>query len=152
MQRGILQHCVSFSLSVSESISKDVHIVWIRNMFWRTVIFSDTSIYVTQSEKAFAYSSLKNSSLKISWCIIFENFTFIIHTVKVKVAQSCLTLHVTPWTIQSMEFSRPEIPELVAVPFSRGSSQPRDRTQVSRVAGGSITSWAPREAQEYWSG
>ena len=37
-------------------------------------------------------------------------------------------------------------------PFSRGSSQPRDWTQVSRIAGGFFTSWATREAQEYWSG
>ena len=29
-----------------------------------------------------------------------------------------------------------------AVPFSRGSSQPRDRTQVSHAAGGFFTSWA----------
>ena len=31
--------------------------------------------------------------------------------------------------------------EWVAVPFSRGSSQPRDRTQVSCTAGGFFTSW-----------
>ena len=30
-------------------------------------------------------------------------------------------------------------PEWVAFPFSRGSSQPRDRTQVSRIAGGFFT-------------
>ena len=36
--------------------------------------------------------------------------------------------------------------------FSRGSSQPRDQTQVSRTAGGFFTSWATREAQEYWRG
>ena len=36
--------------------------------------------------------------------------------------------------------------EWVALPFSRGSSQPRDRTQVSGTAGGLFTSWAPREA------
>ena len=30
--------------------------------------------------------------------------------------------------------------EWVAFPFSRGSSQPRDRTQVSRTAGGFFTS------------
>ena len=42
--------------------------------------------------------------------------------------------------------------EWVTVPFSRGSSQPRDRTQVSRIAGGFFISWATREAQEYWSG
>ena len=37
--------------------------------------------------------------------------------------------------------------EWVAVPFSRGSSQPRDWTQVSRIAAGFFTSWASREAQ-----
>ena len=42
--------------------------------------------------------------------------------------------------------------EWVAFPFPRGSSQPRDWTQVSRIAGGFFTSWATREAQEYWSG
>ena len=30
--------------------------------------------------------------------------------------------------------------EWVAIPFSRGSSQPRDRTQVSYIAGGFFTS------------
>ena len=40
----------------------------------------------------------------------------------------------------------------VAVPFSRGSSQPKDQTQVSHIAGGFFTSWATREGQEYWSG
>ena len=34
--------------------------------------------------------------------------------------------------------------EWVAFPFSRLSSQPRDQTQVSRIAGGFFTSWAPR--------
>ena len=35
--------------------------------------------------------------------------------------------------------------EWVAFPFSRGSSQPRHQTQVSRIAGGLFTSWATRE-------
>ena len=34
----------------------------------------------------------------------------------------------------------------VAFPFSRGSSQPRDWTQVSCMAGGFFTNWAIREA------
>ena len=38
--------------------------------------------------------------------------------------------------------------EWVSVPFSRGSSQPRDRTQVSCIAGRFFTSWATREAQK----
>ena len=37
--------------------------------------------------------------------------------------------------------------EWVAIPFSRGFSQPRGQSQVSRIAGGFLTSWATREAQ-----
>ena len=36
--------------------------------------------------------------------------------------------------------------EWVAMPFSRGSSQPRDQTQVSCTAGRFFTIWATREA------
>ena len=36
--------------------------------------------------------------------------------------------------------------EWVAIPFSRGSSQPRDRTQVSHTAGGFFTSWMTGES------
>ena len=36
--------------------------------------------------------------------------------------------------------------EWVAIFFSRGSSQPKDRTQVSRIAGRRSTLWATREA------
>ena len=36
----------------------------------------------------------------------------------------------------------------VAMPSSRGSSQPRDRTQVSCIAGKFFTFWTIREAQE----
>ena len=42
--------------------------------------------------------------------------------------------------------------EWVAFPFSRGSSQPGNWTQVSRTAGRFSTTWATRKAQEYWSG
>ena len=36
--------------------------------------------------------------------------------------------------------------KLLAVSFSSGSSQPRDRTQVSHIVGGFFTSWANKEA------
>ena len=36
--------------------------------------------------------------------------------------------------------------EWAAFPFSMGSSQPRDQTQVSHIASGFFTSWATREA------
>ena len=35
---------------------------------------------------------------------------------------------------------------VVAIPFSRGSFQPRDGTQVSHIAGGLFTIWVTREA------
>ena len=38
------------------------------------------------------------------------------------------------------------IPEWVAIPFSRGSSWPKDRTRASCVAGKFFTVWATREA------
>ena len=60
---------------------------------------------------------------------------------KVKVTQSCLTLY-NPMTILQVRILQVRILEWVAVPFSKGSSQPRDRTQVFSSAGGFFTSWA----------
>ena len=53
---------------------------------------------------------------------------------------SHVQLFATPWTIQSMEFSRPEYWRGVAFLFSRRSSQPRDQIQVSHIAGRFFTS------------
>ena len=52
----------------------------------------------------------------------------------------------TPWTVVH-GILQARILEWVAFPFSRGSSQPRDRSQVSRIAGGFFTNWVIREAQ-----
>ena len=71
--------------------------------------------------------------------------------VKVKVAQLCPTLWDSMGCIVH-GILQARILEWVAFPFSRGSSQPRDQTQVSHIANGFFTSWATREAQEYWSG
>ena len=45
-----------------------------------------------------------------------------------------------------MEYLQARILEWVAFPFSRGSSQPRDWTQVSHMADRFFTIWATREA------
>ena len=64
---------------------------------------------------------------------------------KVKVVQLCPTLcNLMDYTVHGILQAR--ILEWGAFPFSRGSSQPRDRTQVSRIAGRFFTSWATREA------
>ena len=47
---------------------------------------------------------------------------------------------------RSMSILQARILEWVAFPFSRGSSQPRDQTQVSHIAGRIFTVWATREA------
>ena len=65
-----------------------------------------------------------------------------------KVTQLCPTF-VTPWTIHTVHgILQARILEWVAFPFSRGSSQPRDRTQVYCIAGRFFTNWATREAQD----
>ena len=69
------------------------------------------------------------------WAVFFAKWS----EVKWK-SFSSVWLFVTLWTIQSMEFSRPEY------------RIPRHQTQVSHIAGGFFTSWATREAQECWSG
>ena len=58
---------------------------------------------------------------------------------KERVAQSCFTLcDPMDYTVHGILQAR--ILEWVAFPFSRGSSQPRDQTQVSRIAGRFLTS------------
>ena len=67
-----------------------------------------------------------------------------------KVAQSCLTLQPHDSSVHGIFQAR--ILEWLGFPSSRGSSQPRDQTQISHTADRFFTSWATREAQEYWSG
>ena len=60
------------------------------------------------------------------------------------VTQSCPTLcNTMVYTVGGILQAR--ILGWVDGPFSGGSSQPRDRAQVSRIAGGFFTSWATRE-------
>ena len=72
------------------------------------------------------------------------------YSLKVLVAQSCLTL------CDSMDCNLPgssvlgilqaRIVEWVAISFSRGSSQPRDQTRTSCIAGRYLIIWVTREA------
>ena len=64
---------------------------------------------------------------------------------EVKVDQSCPTLcNPMHYTVHGVLQARKL--EWVTFPFSRGSSQARDRTQVSHIASGFFTSWTTREA------
>ena len=79
------------------------------------------------------------------------NWTDLIYKVKVKVTQACPTL-CDPMDYTVYGILQVRILGWVAFPFSRGSSQPRDHTQISCIAGRFFTSWATRETQEHWSG
>ena len=71
--------------------------------------------------------------------------------VKVKLAQSCPTLcKPTDYTVHGILQTR--ILEWVVFPFSRGSSQPRDRTQVSHIAGDYLLSEPPRKPKNTGGG
>ena len=52
---------------------------------------------------------------------------------------------------QLSHMGSPRILEWVAYPFSSRSSQPRNQTRVSFIAGGFFTNWALREALKEWS-
>ena len=64
---------------------------------------------------------------------------------EMKVAQSRPTL-CDPIDYTLCGILQARILERLAFLFSRGSSQSRDQTHVSRIAGGFFASWATREA------
>ena len=70
--------------------------------------------------------------------------------VKVKVAQLCPTLF-DPKDYSVHGILQARILERIGFPFSSGSSQSRDRTQVSHIAGRFITSLATREVASHIS-
>ena len=64
---------------------------------------------------------------------------------------SHVQLFATPWTVARqaplfMGILQTKILEWITMLSSRGSSKPRDQTQVSCIAGGFFTIWATREA------
>ena len=82
------------------------------------------------------------TELKIPWSDVL---------LRVLVAQSCLTL-CDPMDYSLLGFSvhgilQARILEWIAIPFSRGTSQPRDRTLVSCITGRFFTVWATGKSQ-----
>ena len=89
----------------------------------------------------FNFSSASCNVLKVDTVNIFLSSYSIIQIYRVdprfivKVSQSCPTL-CNPMDCIVHRILQARILEWVACPFPRGSSQPRDRTQVSCIAGG----------------
>ena len=98
------------------------------------------------------WSRYKSKKPRISW----KNHWFMVLSKHLgrkegrKVTQSCLTL------CDPMDCSRSSVHgifqaivlEWIAISFSRGSSQPRDRTQVSCIVDRCFTVWATREVYQ----
>ena len=75
----------------------------------------------------------------LEWGAIIFSTLRVAKRSKVKAIQSCLTLcDPMDCTVHGILLAR--ILEWVAYPFSRGSSQPRNQTRVSCIAGGYFTS------------
>ena len=71
----------------------------------------------------------------LEWALYFSKWKLL----------SRVQLFVTPWNIVH-GILQARILEWVAFPFSRESSQPRDWTQISHIAGRFFTNWAITEA------
>ena len=87
--------------------------------------------------------------LALSYCKIL-----CLYSLYSLITQSCLTLcNPMDYRLSGSSFHgilQARILEWVAISFSRGSSQPRDRTPVSRIAGRRFTMWATREDWHSW--
>ena len=77
---------------------------------------------------------------------------FIINLLGQQKSLSRVRLFVTPQTVYSSWNFPGQNMGVDSHSLLRGSSKPRDWTQVSHTEGGFFTSWVTREAQEYWSG
>ena len=67
-------------------------------------------------------------------------------TLKWSESCSVFAIFCNPMNYRIHGILQARILEWIVVPFSRGSSQPRDQTQVSHIAGRFFTSWATRGA------
>ena len=112
--------------------------------------------YCFLSEKFWTYRYHPSDILK--FYDMYLGTIFLIHcavywkvNVKMLVAQSCLTLckpmHCSPPGSSVHGILQARILERVAMPSSRGSSQPRDWTQVSHIAGGFLYSLILSQAE-----
>ena len=114
--------------------------------------FLFTAICKASSDSCFAFLHffflgmvLIPVSWTMSWTSIHSSSGTTCLSEWVEVAQSCPTLcDSVDYTVHGILQAR--ILEWVAFPFSRGSSQPRDWTQVSNIACGFFTSWAIRDS------
>ena len=112
--------------------------------------FSPNSRHIIQTLRDFLMVIYREKTV---YSIFFLSFFFFCHFIVFtgfsqqeceSESESCLVVSdsLQPWALGILQA---RTLEWAAFPFSRGSSQPRDQTQVSCIAG-FFTSWAMREA------
>ena len=124
------------------------------NQHWTYWLF-----WADASTRTLAFSVIASSSQHITACLksiwiqllmLACVFLSYICCVCMLVAQSCLTVYgpmdCSPPGSAVYGILQARVLKWVATPFSRGSSQPRDQTWVSSIAGRFIIIWATREA------
>ena len=119
---------------------------------WATLImYPDTWHSLKSLADASAHSCPCQANHTKAWCYILITISREVKWSESEVAQSCLTV------CDPMDCSLPGssvhgifqaiVLEWIAISFSRGSSQPRDWTQVSRIVDRCFTTWAIREVK-----
>ena len=93
------------------------------------------------------------------WCIHLSFFLYKMKRLSWSIYVPCCVTQSCPTLCNPMDCSPPgsavhgilqaRILERVVISFSRGSSQPRDWTQVSLIASGFFTIWATRETLKH---
>ena len=87
--------------------------------------------------------------------ILHHDLVPLVYTIIVSVAQSNLTLsdpmESSPPGCSAHGILQTTVLEWVAMPSSRGLSQPRDRIEVSCIAGRFFTVWATQEASSIYT-
>ena len=134
-------------------------------MIYNVVLVSDA-----QQSDSVTYIWCVCMCVYIYICIIFRFFSITVYKILNTVSSLCyavelcclsilhmcsassltVQLFTTPWTIAHQAplfvgILQARILKWVAIPSSRGSSQPRDRTHVSHITGGFFTVWITRE-------
>ena len=127
-----------------------------RGLDWTWIPLSSLSLKLTclVSKLAEYWSGEGRASMGVgcTWEISVPSAQFCFQPeteVKGKFAQSCQTLHPQDCSLPGSSVHgivQARILVWIAVLFSRGSSQPRDQTQVSCIAGRFFTIWATRES------
>ena len=94
------------------------------------------------------YSACHSSERKA----VLPSFINVPTKVSESESESCLVMSDSLWPhgLYSPWNSPGQNTGVGSLSLLQGSFQPRDQTQVSHIAGGFFTSWATREAQEYW--